>query len=151
MTNYAKNIADREIDMGFAALKKKAHTLLDQANFISHINNEAEHKLALALMEELIEDYDYNRLLIEILSVSIERWENESKAFRQFNAAIRVLESGETILKVLMEQYDLCVADFPEIGSKSLVSRIINRKRKLTLNHIHALSKRFGIDPALFL
>ena len=50
-----------------------------------------------------------------------------------------------------MEQYDLGVADFPEIGSKSLVSRIINRKRKLTLNHIHALSKRFGIDPALFL
>ena len=137
--------------MAFGALKKKAHTLLDQASFISHINNDKEHQLALNLMEELIEDYDYNRLLIEILSVSIERWEDESKSFRQFNAAIRALEPGSTALKVLMDQHQLGVADFPEIGTKSLVSKIINNKRRLTLDHIYALSKRFEIDPALFL
>jgi len=50
-----------------------------------------------------------------------------------------------------MEQYGLGVADFPEIGSKSLVSKILNKKRRLTLDHIHAISKRFKIDPALFL
>lgn len=137
--------------MGFAALKKKAHTLFDEASFISHIHNDKEHQLALNLMEELLEDYDYNFSLIEILSVSIERWENESKSFRQFNAAIRALKPDTTMLKILMDHHNLGVADFPEIGSKSLVSKIINNKRRLTLDHIHALSKRFGIDPALFL
>lgn len=137
--------------MGFAAIKKKAHALLDQASFISHIKNDAEHRLALTLMEELIEDYDYNRLLIEILSPSIERWENESKLFHQFNIAIRDAESGSAVLSILMDQYQLGVSDFPEIGSKSLVSKILHHKRRLTLDHIYALSKRFEIDPALFL
>lgn len=137
--------------MGFAALKKKAHTLLDQASFIAHINSDEEHQLALALMEELIEDYDYHRLLIEILSVSIERWEDESTSFRQFNKVIRALKPDTTMLKVLMDHHNLGVADFPEIGSKSLVSKIMNNKRRLTLDHIQALSKRFGIDPVLFL
>ena len=137
--------------MAFGALKKKAHTLLDQASFISHIDNDDEYQLALALMDELIEDYDYNRHLIEILSVSIERWEEEAKEFSEFNAAIREMETGSAILKVIMDQYRLGVADFPEIGSASLVSKIVNNKRRLTLAHIHALSKRFKIDSAIFL
>lgn len=137
--------------MGFAMIKKKAHFLFAEASFISHINNEAGYEKALSLMDELIEDYDYNRPLIEILAVSIERWENESKEFREFNARIQALDSGSTVLKVLMDQYQLGVADFPEIGSKSLVSKILNNKRRLTLDHIKALSKRFGIDPVLFL
>jgi HTH-type transcriptional regulator/antitoxin HigA len=49
-----------------------------------------------------------------------------------------------------MEQHKLGVADLPEIGSKSLVSRILNGERRLTRNHIEALSKRFNINPALF-
>lgn len=58
---------------------------------------------------------------------------------------------GVDTLKLLMEQHGLGVADFPEIGSKSLVSKILNgRGRKLTRNHIAALSKRFGLSPALF-
>ncbi|MCX7125616.1 MAG: transcriptional regulator [Gammaproteobacteria bacterium] len=136
--------------MAFAALKKKAHALLDQAPFISHINNDEEHRLALALMDELIDDYDYNRYLIEILSVSIERWEDESKSFSEFNAAIDDMPASSTVLKVIMDQHHLGVADFPEIGSGSLVSKIVNNQRRLTLDHIRALSKRFGIDPGLF-
>ena len=50
-----------------------------------------------------------------------------------------------------MEQHDLGVADLPEIGSKSLVSRILNgRGRNLTRDHIAALSERFGVSPAVF-
>lgn len=50
-----------------------------------------------------------------------------------------------------MDQNDLGVADLPEIGSKSLVSKILNaRDRRLTRQHIDALSKRFNISPALF-
>lgn len=137
--------------MAFAALKKKAHSLLHQASYISHIKNEEEHRLALELMEELIEDYEYNRLLIEILSSSIEKWENEADSFKSFNEAVAELDAGSSMLKILMDHHHLGVADFPEIGSPSLVSKIVNKKRRLTLDHIYALSKRFEIDPALFL
>jgi len=137
--------------MAFSALKKKAHSLLDQASYISQITSDNEHQLALKLMEELIEDYEYNRLLIEILSVSIAKWEDEADSFQDFNQALTDLEPGSTMLKMLMDHHHLGVADFPELGSASLVSKIVNNKRRLTLDHIYALSKRFDIDPALFL
>ena len=138
------------IDMGFALLKKQAHSLFDQAGFLCRIENESEYETALTLMEELIEDYDYNRPLIDILSRSIERWEDKAKAFMQFNKQIRSKNMGVAVLKTLMDQHDLRVADFPEIGSKSLMSRILSGQRRLTIDHIQALCKRFNIHPALF-
>ena len=137
--------------MGFAAIKKQAHALFDQAHFIGRIHNQSDYEKALALMEELIEDYDYNKLLIEVLSISIERWENESAELNEFNKRIHRLNSAQAILKVLMDQYNLGVADFPEIGSKSLVSKILNNERRLTIDHIKALRKRFKINPELLI
>lgn len=151
MTSFVKNMLEKGADMGYAMLKKKAHILFEGAYFISHINNTNDYEKALTLMDELIEEYDYNRALIEVLSATIERWENESEEFSDFNKHINGLDSANAILKILMEQYDLGVDDFPEIGSKSLVSKILNNERRLTLDHVRALSKRFKIDPALFL
>jgi len=136
--------------MEFAAIKEKARDLFLEAGFIGYIKNEEEYEQALALMDELIEDYDNQRSLIEVLSVTIERWENTSPEFVEFNRRINDLDDGVSVLKVLMEQHGLGIADLPEIGSKSLVSRIMNNKRRLTRNHIEALSKRFGVSPALF-
>ncbi len=136
--------------MGFVAIKDKARDLFLEAGFISHINSEEEYGQALALMDELIEDYDNQRSLIEVLSVSIARWEDTSQEFVEFNQRISELDGGVSVLKVLMEQHGLGVADLPEIGSKSLVSKIMNNERSLTRNHIEALSKRFGVSPALF-
>ena len=151
MTSSVKNMQKQEINMGYAMIKRKAHSLFGEAGFISHIHNDKDYEEALELMDELIGDYDYNRSLIEILSTSIERWENESNSFKEFNDRIKSLDPETATLKVIMEQYKLGVADLPEVGSKSLVSKILNGKRRLTLNHIQVLSKRFGIDPALFL
>lgn len=137
--------------MSFAMIKKKAHALFEEAGFICHINNDQEYETALALMDELIEDYNYHKPLIEILSKSIERWENTAKQFRTFNLRIKKMDDGIAVLKLLMEQYDLGVSDLPEIGSKSLVSKILNHQRQLTVKHIRALSVRFGVDPQIFL
>ena len=136
--------------MEFAAIKEKARDLFLEAGFIGYIKSEEEYEQALALMDELIEDYDNQRSLIEVLSVTIERWENTSQEFVEFNRRINDLDDGVSVLKVLMEQHGLGIADLPEIGSKSLVSRIMNNERRLTRNHIEALSKRFGVSPALF-
>jgi len=136
--------------MGFAVIKKRAHALLDEAGFIGHIANEADYAKALALMDELVDDYEAQRPLIEILARSIEAWENASDEFAGFNARVAKL-GGVDVLRLLMEQHGLGVADLPEIGSKSLVSKILNgRGRNLTRDHIAALSRRFSLSPAVF-
>jgi HTH-type transcriptional regulator/antitoxin HigA len=45
-----------------------------------------------------------------------------------------------------MDQHDLGVADFPEIGSKSMVSRVLSGERFLNKRHIKTLSEHFGIE-----
>ncbi len=136
--------------MDTSLIKERARALLDGASFIGHISDETDYAQALALMDHLIDDYDANRVLIEIVSGSIERWERESPAFERFDSTVAAL-SGVDVLKLLMEQHGLGVADLPEIGSKSLVSKILNgRGRNLTKDHIAALSARFSVSPAIF-
>ena len=42
---------------------------MSTAGFVGYLSNEKEYYQALALMEELIEDYDLYKPLIEMLSV----------------------------------------------------------------------------------
>lgn len=137
--------------MSYAALKETAQRLNDQASFVVEITNEDKYEQALALMDEAIDDYDNNPVLIELLSGSINRWENSSPAFTEFNNRTSEGDPAVSVLRVLMDQHQLGVADLPEIGSKSLVSKILNgRDRQLTRGHINALNQRFNISPALF-
>lgn len=136
--------------MRLEAIREKAQALFSEAGFIGYIADDDDYARAMALMDELIDDADANRVLIGVIAHSIERWENESGEFADFNARVAKL-NGVDVLRLLMEQHGLGVADLPEIGSKSLVSKILNaRGRNLTKDHIEALSKRFGVSPAVF-
>ena len=55
-----------------------------------------------------------------------------------------------SMLRLLMDQYELNGTDFPEIGDKTLVSKILKGDRNLTKDHIIKLSERFDISPVLF-
>ncbi|KAA1176075.1 transcriptional regulator [Marinobacter salinexigens] len=125
---------------------------LAQVPFIARIEDQNDYERALELMDQLVDDYDANKLLIEILSVSIERWEDLAAEFSDFNAAVAETDQGIAVLKTLMAQHDLGVADLPELGSKGNVSKILNgaEGKKLTRKHMEALGKRFGVPPALF-
>ena len=137
--------------MNFVTLKQKAIDCFSEAAFISRIHNEAEYEQALALMDELVEDYDKYLPLIEALSASIEKWENQAAYFSEFNRRIAALDDGAAILRTLMDQHQLKADDLKdEIGGKSLVSMILNGSRNLTREHIQALSGRFKISPAVF-
>lgn len=137
--------------MGYAILKQKAVDFFAEASFVGRIHNEAEYEQALELMDELIEDYDKYLPLIEVLSVSIEKWEEESEYFSDFNKRIEALDDGAAILRTIMDQYHLKADDLKdELGSKSLVSMILNGSRNLTRDHIQALSQRFKISPSVF-
>lgn len=137
--------------MNFSSVKAKAVDFFSEASFVSHISNESEYDQALELMDELIEDYDKYLPLIEVLSVSIEKWEDEAEAFTDFNRRISDLDDGAAVLRTLMDQYHLKAEDLREdIGSKSLVSMILNGSRNLTRDHIQSLSEHFKIDPSVF-
>ena len=136
--------------MGFAVIKEKARELFEEASFVAHIKNDEDYEQALSLMEELIEDYDNQKSLIDVLCVSVAHWEDSSPEFARFNENIENISGDLALLRTLMEQYDLGVADVPEIGTKSLVSRVLSGERNLTRKHIEALSRRFDISPALF-
>lgn len=137
--------------MRFSNLKEKAVDLFSEARFIGRIRSEEDYEAALALMDELIEEYDLYLPLIEVLSASIEKWEDESEQFSEFNKRITSLDDGVAVLRTLMDQYDLKAEDLKnELGSKSLVSMILNGSRNLTRDHIQALSERFNISPAVF-
>jgi HTH-type transcriptional regulator/antitoxin HigA len=137
--------------MNFTALKTKAKALFEEASFITEIRDEADYENALALMEELLEDYDDQRTLIGILANTIEAWENVAPAFATFNQRVAQLDDGVAVLRTLIDQYQLKAEDLKaEIGSKSLVSMILNGSRNLTREHIQALSLRFNLNPAVF-
>lgn len=138
--------------MNFEAVKTQACALFDHAGFIAHINHQGDYDAALTLMDELIEDYDRHKALIEVLSISIERWENSADEFTEFNQAIESLDNGVAMLTVIMDQHHLNSTGFKnEIGGKSMVSMILNGSRQLNLGHIRKLSARFGIPPQLFI
>ncbi|MGL5092858.1 MAG: helix-turn-helix domain-containing protein [Aeromonas sobria] len=125
---------------------------LAQVPYIVHINNQDDYERALELMGELVDDYDTNQQLIELLATSIERWENGADEFADFNNALASVEPGIAVLKTLMSQHRLGAVDLLELGPKSNVNKLLNAPegKKLTRKHIEALSKRFAVSPALF-
>jgi len=125
---------------------------LAQVPFVAHIETQDDYEQALELMDQLVDDYDTNKFLIEILAVSIERWEDQAAEFSDFNTAVAGTDTGIALLKTLMDQHGLGVADLPELGSKGNVSKILNgaEGKKLTRKHMEALGKRFGVPPVLF-
>lgn len=122
-----------------------------RAPILREILSDKDHEQALALMEELIEDYDTNLVAIEALSNSIARYEEEAVSFTEFNNRTDSGDPAVATLKVLMDQHGLNTTDFKnEIGGKSMVSQVLNGGKRLTRDHIERLAKRFGISPALF-
>jgi len=135
----------------FNKVKHTALELFSMASFVGHISNVEEYLQALELMDELIEEYDLYKPLIEVLSISIARWEDEADEFAEFNAAVESLDDGIATLKTLMDQYQLKADDLKDvIGGKSLVSMILTGSRKLTKEHIQGIADKYQVSPALF-
>lgn len=120
-----------------------------------HITDEVHYKEALELVEALLAEAKDNtddpiNGLIEILAQSIACYENKQGELVAFDKQAYEGPADVATLRAIMLQHGLGVADFPEIGDKSLVSRILSGSRNLTKQHIQKLSDRFGINPAMF-
>ena len=127
-----------------------------EASNILHIKTEQDYQNALEVMEHLFttaEDTKDDPLndLIEIISRSIAKFEAEQEDIVAFDKVANNTSQEISVLRVLMSQHDLKLTDFKDdIGSKSLVSMILNGKRNLTKEHIVNISRRFKLDPASF-
>jgi len=127
-----------------------------EASNILHIKTKKDYQDALNIMDHLFtktEDTTEDPLndLIEIISRAIEKYELGKENVVSFEQEANQVSQEISVLRVLMSQHELTLADFKnEIGSKSLVSMILNGKRNLTKEHIAKISKRFNLSPALF-
>lgn len=120
-----------------------------------HITDEGHYQKALTLIEELLEETEdsYNdplNGLIELLSRAIGSYENSMEEIASFETKALDTPADVAMLRLIMDQHGLGVADFPEIGDKSLISRILSGERNLTKKHIEKLADRFGANPGLF-
>jgi HTH-type transcriptional regulator/antitoxin HigA len=137
------------------ALKTAFESFAETAGPVLNIQDETHYGMAMELVEELMGDDDEDMdapmsALIGILGKAIAVYES-SDGQRIWPEDLAFDDAADVaMLRLLMDQHGLGVADFPEIGDKSLVSRILSGQRNLTKKHIARLSKRFDVEPGLF-
>ena len=137
------------------AFKQACHSFAEAAAPYFPIGDEAHYQEALALIESLLEEAedtpgDPINAVIDMLARSIESYENRHADLVEFETRAMGQPADLAMLRLLMAQHQLGTADLPEIGSKSMVSRVLNGERGLNKNHIKALAARFGVNPGLF-
>lgn len=111
------------------------------------IRTESQYQAALSRLEEIFDckkgDAAFDEA--ELLAMLIEKYEHDTEP--AFSAPDPI-----EVIKYKMESNDLRNKDLVEIiGSKSKVSEILNRKRRLTLDMIRKLSKHLHIPAELLI
>lgn len=81
--------------------------------------------------------------LVEIIGDWIEEWDHTHHPMAQ--------ASGEEVLGYMMREHGLTQSDLPGVGTQSVVSEILNGKRKLNLRQIRWLAERFGVPVDVFI
>lgn len=80
--------------------------------------------------------------LIQLVARNLKAYEDKHFPLEQATAI--------DVLKFLMNEHGLSQSDLPEIGSQSLISKILKGERKLTADQIGRLASRFHAPPAVF-
>jgi HTH-type transcriptional regulator / antitoxin HigA len=113
---------------------------------IKPIKSESDYKAALNKLEEVFDakigtpESDE----ADILGLMVDEYEKK-------HYPIEAPDPIEAI-KIRMEEMQLKQVDLiDEIGGKSRVSEILNRKRKLTVEMIRNLTKRLNLSPGLLI
>jgi HTH-type transcriptional regulator/antitoxin HigA len=137
------------------AFKDACHSFAEAAAPYIHITDNRHYEEALELIENLLEEAEDSpddplNAVIEILSHAIEAYESKDNVLVAFEKRVTDQPADLAMLRLLMDQHDLGTANIPQIGSKSMVSRVLSGERGLSKKHIQVLSERFGIDPGLF-
>ena len=142
------------IIIGFRRAVNSCATL-DPAGPFVNLTDKEDYDGALEALEEILESAQDTKdspmnPLIDMLSNAIEKYENNNKKISAFLLEAEELPVDIALLKTLINQYKLTGSDLPEIGGKSMVSKVLKGKRPLSRSAIEQLSLRFGLRPSLF-
>ncbi len=119
------------------------------------ITNKTDYEETLNVIEQLMKKVGENvqnplNPLISMLASVIEEYENNDPELIAYENSIAAQKDDIAVLRFLIDQHHLTLDDLPEIGKKSMVSRVLSGERELSKKHISKLSGRFNIDPSLF-
>jgi len=110
------------------------------------IKTEKDYKAALKRLEEIFDSKPGTTESdeLEILGLMVDNYENK-------HYPIEAPDPIEAI-KIRMEELQLKQVDLiPEIGGRSRVSEILNRKRRLTVEMIRRLADRLDLSASLLI
>jgi len=115
---------------------------------VSTIYSEKQYNRTVKMLDQLIDELNKKRdpikeSLIDTLGTLIKDYEDRN--------VDEPKEDPIGVLKYLLEEHGLSQNNLKEIGSQGVVSEILNRKRKLNLRQVVALSKRFSVSPSVFI
>ena len=141
--------------MSQSTLINEYQAFMSVAQPLVNIINEADYHTALEVLEETLEAAsdsvnDPFNPLIDMLSHAIEKYESKDDELMAFVAEADGTPTDIALLRTLMRQHQLTGSDLPEIGEKTMVSKVLNGKRTLTRSAIEKLSTRFGLRPSMF-
>ena len=85
-----------------------------------------------------------------MLSHAIEKYESRDDELMAFVAEAEAIPADIALLRTLMRQHKLTGSDLPEIGDKTMVSKVLNGRRSLTRAAIERLCARFSLRPSMF-
>jgi len=141
--------------MSQASVLQSITSFAQEAEPFTHIENDKDYQDALAVVSNLMEAAEDDpssplNWAIEGFAKAIARYENQLAEVKEFETTAANTPADVAMLRLLMEQHELNGTDFPEIGDKTLISKILNGSRSLTKDHIKKLAERFNISPALF-
>ena len=123
--------------------------------------NNLQHALQALNELEIHDDHDLERLTIfaEELDEQIQNGRTDLEPLcnyvvnkiTQYDEQDPLPEvSGESMLRFLMDQHDHKLKDLVDVAPMSVISDILNGKRKLNRNHIEKLSKKYKTSPVVF-
>lgn len=136
------------------SINPEAYGTLLRRHLPQPITSEDENERALAIVQDLMaiaprspeEDS-----LLEFLVPLIERFEEEHYSFA-LDATEGELANPRSILLHLMEEHNLKQADLVGvIGSRGVVSEVVNGKRKISKAQASALARLFHVDVGVFI
>lgn len=111
------------------------------------IRTQQQYERAIATLNNLLDivrDNEAHPLydLVDTLGTLIQAYEE--------SYCPEITVSGLDVLKYLMDEHHITIADLPEVGDKEYITNLLNGKQELTVNDIKVLSHRFNVSAATF-
>ena len=141
--------------MGHLAIVDAYQAFMATAQPLVNIQTDKQYAKALETLEQILESAsdtpdDPLNPLIDMPSHAIERYEDRDDELSRFIEEADSTDVDVALIRTLMRQHKLTGSDLPEIGDKTMVSRVLSGKRVLSRQAIEKLSERFGLRPGMF-